>query len=34
MYKYNIEPIFYSITKILELSVYSILRFNRELSKP
>ena len=25
-----IKPIFYSITKIVELFVYSILRFNRE----
>ena len=28
------KPIFYSITKIEELSVYSTLRFNRKLSKP
>ena len=28
------KPIFYSITKIVELSVYSTVRFKREFSKP
>ena len=33
LYNYK-KPIFYQITKIVELSVHSNLRFNRELSKP
>ena len=28
------KSIFHSITKVLEVSIYSTLRFTRELSKP